>query len=317
MPPLAIMGAVGAGTSLLGGLLGKSAASTAAQQQQAGAAKASGLAGAAGQASQNALSQQIAGEGANVAPYLGAGAQTTNQLAGALAPGGQLTQQFGQFSAPTAAQAAAMPGYQFQLQQGENALQNSAAARGGLLSTGTAKALDQYSQGLASTDYNNLFNQALSGYQTNFNTFNTGQNNLYNRLMGVSQLGAGSAANLNSVQQQGTNALANSMMGTAQLQGQDIMGGANAQAAGTIGANNALVGGLTGAANALGGAMGLQSILGAQNAGSGQSSGAFQAGNPFAGAGGNSNFIGGLNTYMNPGDSLSFGGGGSDGGGAG
>jgi hypothetical protein len=265
MPPLAIMGAVSAGSSLLGGLLGKSAAQSAAEQQQAAAAKASGIAGAAGQQAQNALTGQIANENTNVQPYLQAGAQATNQLSSALAPGGSLTQQFGQFQAPTAAQAAAMPGYQFQLQQGQNALQNSAAARGGLLSTGTAKALDQYSQGFASTDYGNLFNQALQGYQTNFNTFNTQQNEAYQRLAGLSGQGAASAAGLNNVQQQGTNALASSLMGTAQQQGQDIMGGANAGAAGTVGGTNALVGGLTGAANAIGGGLSLNAILGAQN----------------------------------------------------
>jgi hypothetical protein len=302
MPPLAIMGAISAGTSLLGGLLGKSAAQQAAEQQQAAAAKASALTGAAGQQAQNALTGQLANENANAQPYLQAGAQATNQLSNALAPGGSLTQQFGQFSAPTAAQAAAMPGYQFQLQQGTNALQNSAAARGGLLSTGTAKALDQYSQGLASTDYGNLFNQALQGYQTNFNTFNTQQNEAYQRLAGLSGQGAASAAGLNNVQQQGTNALASSLMGTAQQQGQDIMGGANAGAAGTVGGTNALVGGLSGAANSIGGALGLSSILGAQNAG-GPTSGTFGAGNPYAG-GGNGNFIGGMSTYQNPGNTL-------------
>lgn len=299
MPPLAIMGAVGAGTSLLGGLLGQSAASKAAAAQQAAAQQASGLAGQAGQQAQNYLTGQLSNENANSQPYLQAGAQATNQLSNALAPGGSLTQQFGQFQAPTAAQAAAMPGYQFQLQQGENALQNSAAAKGGLLSSGTAKALDQYSQGLASTDYGNLFNQALSGYQTNFNTFNTQQNEAYQRLAGVSQQGANSAANLNNVQQQGTNALANSLMGTAQQQGQDIMGGANAQAAGIVGGNNALVGGLTGAANAIGGSLGLSSILGAQNSSGGPTSGTFMGGggNPNLG---NQGFIGGLNTNMPP-----------------
>jgi len=283
MPTALIGSAISGGASILGGILGMGASNTASQQQQAGANKASGLAGAAGQQAQNYLTSQLSNEQQNVSPYLQAGAQATNQLSNALAPGGSLTQQFGQFQAPTAAQAEAMPGYQFQLQQGENALQNSAAAKGGLLSTGTAKALDQYSQGLASTDYGNLFNQALSGYQTNFNTFNTQQNEAYQRLAGVSQLGANSAAGLNNVQQQGTNALANSLMGTAQTQGQDIMGGANAQAAGTIGSNNALVGGLTGAANAFGSGLTLNSILGAQN-GSNQSVPQSYGASPTAGA---------------------------------
>jgi hypothetical protein len=304
MPTALIGPAIGGVSSLIGGILNSNAASNAAQQEQAAAAKAAGTVGAAGQQAQNALSGQLAQEGANVSPYLQAGAQATNQLSSALAPGGSLTQQFGQFQAPTAAQAAAMPGYQFQLQQGENALQNSAAARGGLLSTGTAKSLDQYSQGLASTDYGNLFNQALSGYQTNFNTFNTQQNEAYNRLAGVSQLGASSAAGLNNVQQAGTNALANSIQGTAQQQGQYYVGAGNAQAAGTVGSTNALVGGLTGLGQA---GAGISNILGAQNASSGQTSGTFNVGNPYAGNGGATNFIGSMGTnpgYTNPGNDL-------------
>jgi len=301
MPSALLGSAVSAGTSILGGILGSNAASTASQQQQAGANKAAGAVGAAGQQAQNYLTGQLSNEAGNASPYLQAGAQATNQLSNALAPGGSLTQQFGQFQAPTAAQAAAMPGYQFQLQQGENALQNSAAAKGGLLSTGTAKALDNYSQGLASTDYGNLFNQALSGYQTNFNTFNTQQNEAYSRLMGLSGQGASSAAALNNVQQGGTNALANSLMGTAQEQGGYYTGAANAQAAGTIGSTNALVGGLSGAANAFGGAMTLNSILGAQNSSNagGPTSGTFAggSGNPNAA---NQSFIGGLNTNEPP-----------------
>ena len=300
MPTLLAGSAISGIGSIIGGILGSGASNTASQQQQAGANKAAGTVGAAGQQAQNYLTGQLSNENTNAQPYLQAGAQATNQLSNDLAPGGSLTQQFGQFQAPTAAQAAAMPGYQFQLQQGENALQNSAAAKGGLLSTGTAKALDQYSQGLASTDYGNLFNQALSGYQTNFNTFNTQQNEAYNRLMGLSGQGASSAAALNNVQQQGTNALANSIQGTATQQAQDYIGAANAQAAGTIGSTNALVGGLSGAANALGGGLTLSSILGAQNSSSGQTSGAFNVGNPYAGAGQNSSFIGGLNTNEPP-----------------
>ena len=266
MPAGLIGSAIGAGTSLLGGILGSGAAATAAGAQQRAAQQASQLAGQAGQQSQNYLTQRIAQEGQNVSPYLSAGSAATNNLANLLAPGGQLTQQFGQFQAPTDVTMQNDPGYQFRIQQGINALQNSAAARGGLLSTGTAKNLLDYSQGAASQEYQNVYNRALQGYQTNFNTFNTQQNELYNRLFGVSQLGAGTATNLNAVQQQGTNALANSLMGTAQLQGQDLMGGANAAAAGTVGGTNALVGGLTGAANTIGGELQLNQILGAQNA---------------------------------------------------
>jgi hypothetical protein len=48
------------------------------------------------------------------------------------------------------------PGYQFRLDQGNQAVQRSAAARGILGSGATMKAIDRYSQGLASSEYNNF-----------------------------------------------------------------------------------------------------------------------------------------------------------------
>lgn len=70
------------------------------------------------------------------------------------------------------------PGYQFRMDQGQKAIERSAAARGGLFSGGTGKALQQYSQGLASQEYGNAFNrlaslagigQSATGQQVNAN----------------------------------------------------------------------------------------------------------------------------------------------------
>lgn len=57
------------------------------------------------------------------------------------------------------------PGYQFALDQGSQALQRSAAARGILNSGATAKALTDYGQGMAAQQYGNYFNrlQSLAG----------------------------------------------------------------------------------------------------------------------------------------------------------
>ena len=73
------------------------------------------------------------------------------------------------FQAPTAAEAAATPGYQFQFDQGLNALQRSQAATG-ITGGGAAKAAEQYGQGLASTNYQQAYNDALGTYGTNLNT---------------------------------------------------------------------------------------------------------------------------------------------------
>lgn len=272
MPPLAAAGAISAGGSILSGLIGGSAASKAAKQQAAAGQAASTLAGQAGTQAQNFQQQQLNRESANEKPFVGAGQQTVGSLAHLLAPGGQLTQGYGSFNAPTGVTEQNDPGYQFRLQQGQNALQNSAAARGGLLSTGTAKNLNDYAQGAASQEYGNVYNRALGTYQTNQNNFNQNNSNLYSRLFGVSQLGQGAASSLNSAQQAGTNNLTGNLLGTAQIQGNDLMGVGNAQAAGTIGQANALGGALSGGANAIGQGITLSSLLGARNASNPQAS---------------------------------------------
>lgn len=61
------------------------------------------------------------------------------------------------------------PSYQWRLNQGTNALENSAAARGGLLSGNTARAVTDYAQGAASQEYGNQFDRWMQqlGYGQN------------------------------------------------------------------------------------------------------------------------------------------------------
>ena len=51
------------------------------------------------------------------------------------------------------------PGYAFRLSEGQKALERSAAARGGLLSGGTGKALQRFGQEFGSQEYTNAFNR--------------------------------------------------------------------------------------------------------------------------------------------------------------
>ena len=74
-------------------------------------------------------------------PYQTAGSSAFNQLAQLYGPGGEYTQQ------PTLQQLQMDPSYAFREQQGMKALQQSAAARGGLLSGTTLKGIQQYGQG--------------------------------------------------------------------------------------------------------------------------------------------------------------------------
>lgn len=94
-------------------------------------------------------------------------------------------------------------GYNFQLQQGINAINSSTAAKGLLQSGGTAKALSQYGQNLASTTFGNYLNQLTSSAASNQNQGAIGQAALASIGGAGSQGGAAGAAALS---QGGTNA---------------------------------------------------------------------------------------------------------------
>lgn len=177
VPVGAIMGGIGSAIGGITGALGASGAANAEQQ-------------ALGQA-QSYLKNQSAQALGNYSPYLSAGSSATGTLAQMLGtPGQGLLQPWTQtFTAPTAQQAEQTPGYQFQLGQGLNAIQNSAAAQGGLLSGRTMADMNNYAQGLASENYQNTFNNALTQYQNAYQTFLNNQNNTYSRLMGLSGQG--------------------------------------------------------------------------------------------------------------------------------
>ena len=149
------------------------------------------------------------------------------------------------FQAPTAAQAAATPGYQFTAQQGEQAVQNSAAARGGLLSGNTLTAEQQYGQGLASTTYQQTYNNALQQYQQAYQQFQNQQANQFNRyasLAGVGQQAVGTAGQLG---QAAAGNVGNISLTTGAQQGQQLNNAAAATASGYVGAANAAAGGIT------------------------------------------------------------------------
>lgn len=61
------------------------------------------------------------------------------------------------------------PGYQFRLSQGQTAMQNLLASRGGLKSGAAMKALEEYAQGTASQEFGNQVNylQGLAGIGQN------------------------------------------------------------------------------------------------------------------------------------------------------
>ncbi len=121
------------------------------------------------------------------------------------------------------------PGYQFRLQQGQQTLENSAAARGNLLSGKTLKDLATYAQGMASQE-------GVAAFSRDMNSFNNKQNQLANLM----QQGFNASGQIVGTGQATTNNLANLAM----------QGGANQANYYTNLANagNSFFNGLTGAA---------------------------------------------------------------------
>jgi len=248
--PLAAIAAIGVAGSIAGGAIAAHGAGQAANAQVGAANHAADLqhqdtqAALAYQKEKDALAQQ------NAAPWLHAGQEALGQLSGYLSPGGALTQGFNeQFQAPTSITEQNDPGYQFRLQQGQKALQNSAAAKGGLLSGNTAKAFEDYTQQSASNEYGNVYNRAMQEYMNRYNVFENNQTNLYNRLAGISGLGQTSANQLNAQGQQSANNVSNILLTSGQQIGNDYQNAGAARASGYVGAGNAYAGALGGASN--------------------------------------------------------------------
>jgi len=143
-------------------------------------------------------------------PYKQAGDTSLNQLMGQMTPDGYFNQTY------TGQDIYSDPSYQFRLQQGQDAIQSSAAAKGGLLTGATLKALQNYGQESASQEYSNAYNR-----------FNADQTNRYNRLSNLVGIGQNAAAQVGNAGAQTSQAVAN-----------NTMAGANSIAAGQVASAN-------------------------------------------------------------------------------
>lgn len=94
------------------------------------------------------------------------------------------------------------PGYMFRMQEGQKALERSAAARGGLMSGGFAKGLEKYSQGVASQEYQNAYDR-----------FNADRDRRFGRLATLSGQGQQATGVMSSAAQNYANGASEAMYG--------------------------------------------------------------------------------------------------------
>ena len=226
--PWAVAGAaIGAAGSIGGGLLGSSASGAAAKDQLQAAQQAT-------QAELQMYNQTVARE----QPFLTAGTNALTQLQQLLGigPGGggatnPILSMLGIGPGGAAggginpATFQGSPGYQYQLQQGMNAVTNANAPTG--VGGNALRQLQQTGQGLANQNWNQYLGNASSAWQQ-----------LLGGIGSIVGLGQNAAGNLgNAAQTVG-----------GQI-GSNAIGGGNALAAGAIGSASALTGGANGALN--------------------------------------------------------------------
>lgn len=145
----------------------------------------------------NLMNEQFQQTRGDLAPFRTAGANALTDLSALSGVGNQ-----GGFGPQQMAALTSNPAYQFNLAQGQQAIDKAAAARGTFFAPQTLQDIGKFSQGLASQEYGNI----------------------WNRLFNISGMGENAAAQTGTF---GANA--------ANAQGQALMGGANANAAGIMG----------------------------------------------------------------------------------
>lgn len=151
-----------------------------------------------------------------------------------------------EFTSPTMDELQQDPGYQFRLQEGMDAIQHSAAARGGITTGATLEDLTRYSQGLASTEYGSAYGRARDEYESAYRTFQQNQANQYSRLMGISGMGQQAVGQYGQAGQYAAGTAAGIYGQSAGQIGQSYQNQAGAQASGIAGQANAWMGGLQG-----------------------------------------------------------------------
>lgn len=203
-------GAALLGGGLLGPIVGGVTGSNAAGQQVASANR-----------GQDILSGEFQQTRQDLSPFMQAGNVSLQQLMAGLQPGGQFNHMFGLQDFQQS------PAYQFNLQQGQMAIDKASNARGNLYAPQTLKDLSTFTQGMASNEFQNAFNN-----------YRMGTNDIFSRLSGVSNLGENAAAGVGTIG-------ANVAGGIADLSTQ----AGNARAGGTMAIGNAAQGGINNLTN--------------------------------------------------------------------
>lgn len=216
------------------------AARTAAGQQVGAANTAIGTQQTAGTNAIGAEQSALADVKTQMSPYTKAGAGATYSLADLYGLPTPSNPNGGQpLSDSSLAAFRNSPDYEFARQEGEKAVQQSAAAKGGLLTGGTEKDLTTFGQGLASQQFGNYFNRLLQLSQMGQSAAGT-----------VSSADVNTGADIAGIYQNTGRGVATTQLAAGDAQARGTLGAAGARATGITSAAGAKAVGLTGATSA-------------------------------------------------------------------
>lgn len=145
-------------------------------------------------------------------PWRDAGQHALDQITEGTSQNGEFSRDF------TLSDFTKDPGYDFRMQQGQQALDRSAAARGGALSGAAIKGSLRYGQDFGSNEYQNAYNR-----------FNNDRTQRFNRLASIAGIGQTATRD---VAQMGSQTLSNVA--------NNIVGAGNAQASSYVNQGNAI-----------------------------------------------------------------------------
>lgn len=206
---------IGAGASLVGGVMSSNASSKAAKTQAGSADKAT-------QAQLEMFNQTRDDQ----APWREGGSTALSALLGGeglgpQTPGGPESGYFTHQFDINDLNANLAPNYKFMLDQGIGAVTNSAASRGGLVGGNALKGINDYAQ-----------NYAQNAYQQAFNNYTANQTNIYNRLSNIAGLGQTAANNDSTGGSTYARGISDTQVGAGTARAAGLVGSANAWSTG-------------------------------------------------------------------------------------
>jgi hypothetical protein len=226
---IALLGSSAA--SGLGSILGARASGQASQAQSQAAMMSAVIQAQQAQAAREQQERMYRESVERMEPFRQGGVAATNRMLELYGIGGQPgAAGYGSYAQPFGMQDFEMdPGYAFRVQQGQQAIDRSAAAQAGLQSGSALKAAARFGQEMGSQEYGNAYNRFLQQRQLQLQA-----------LQGLASPGATTAANIGQIGTTTGANIANTMLGAGQALGQGIEQAGQARASGYMGGASAL-----------------------------------------------------------------------------